>query len=201
MKPAAALLGFVLACDGAGTPAAPPATPPAAPTTPAPAAPAEAKPVTTTSPEGSPAQPELSAAVTDIVGRATADVLLRGAERATFRVDAKQFTPGAAGPDRFAGYAVLRPGRALTDAEAGELVRLLLADASYDPVDRGICRNDEAYGVRVTHGAEVVELLFVFPCNRVSFLGRASGDKVTMPGEYIDPIGERVLALLRSAAP
>ena len=145
------------------------------------------------------AQPELSAAVQDIVGPATADVLLRGSW-ATLRVDAKRHDAGG-GADRFGGYAVLRAGRALTADEGRALGGLLLADASYYPVDKYACPNDEAYGVRVTHGAEVVELLFVFPCQRVAFLRRASADKLTMPGEYIDPVGDRVLKMLRAAAP
>lgn len=198
MRPMALMFGaFVLACDGAGSPAEPPSESKPAPVSPA--TPAETKPMTTAA--DPPAQPELSNAVTNIVGRATADVLLRAADRATFRVDAKSHQAGTSGPDRFGGYAVLRRGRALTDAEARELATLLLADASYLPVDKYMCPNDEAYGVRFTHGAEVVELLFVFPCDRVAFLRRASGDPTQMPGEYIDPVADRVLALLRAAAP
>lgn len=197
MRLAALLFGvLVLACDGAGGPATPDPKPAPA----GPATPTETKPVTTTT-NPPPAQPELANAVTSIVGRATADVLLRAAERATFRVDAKTHQAGASGPDRFGGYSVLRPGRVLTDAEARELATLLLADASYFPVDKYACPNDEAYGVRFTHGSEVVELLFIFPCDRVAFLRRASGDATQMPGEYIDPVADRVRTLLQAAAP
>ena len=175
MKLAAPTLAFVLACDGA-------------------ASPQEAKPVTTS------AQPQLSAATTKIVGLATADVLLRGTDRAVFRVDAKRHEASATGPNRFAGHAVLRRGRAPTDAELHELAALLLADASYLAVDKAVCGDDEAYGLRVTHGGEVVELLFTFPCYRVSFLRRASGDPPLPPGEYFDPVGSQVLALLRAMA-
>ena len=37
--------------------------------------------------------------------------------------------------------------------------------------------------------------------DRVVFLRRASGDTLQMPGEYIDPVADRVLVLLRAAAP
>ncbi len=179
------------ACDGAARPA--PVTPapvtPPPPTTPAPTPPA--------SPPMQ--QPTLSAAVTDIVGPATADVLLRGSERATFVLDAKQFTANSTDPTRFAGYTILRRGRPLTDAEHQPLVKMLLADASYNPVDKYACLTDEAYGLRVTHGAEVVELMFVFPCNRVNILRRASADTLRLPGEYIDPVAPQLLEILRAA--
>jgi len=144
-------------------------------------------------------QPTPPLAVTAIVGPATADVLLRGSERATFVLDAKQFAANSTDPARFAGHTVLRRGRSLTDAEHQRLVALLLADASYNPVDKYACVTDEALGLRVTHGAEVAELLFVFPCDRVNFLRRASADTLRMPGEYIDPVAPQVLEILRAA--
>lgn len=141
----------------------------------------------------------LSAAVSDIVGPATAEVLRRGTDRATFVIDAAQFVQGSTDPARFAGYPVLRRGRPLTDGEHRRLVALLLDDASYHPVEREWCDSSEAYGLRVGDGAEVVELALVFPCARVSFLRRASADSVRMPGEYIDPVAPELLAMLRAA--
>lgn len=201
MKGAALLLFAVatMTCDGANqSPVKPTDATVVKPADAAPAKSTDAKP--TDAKPATPAQPELSAATRNIIGPATADVLLRGTDRATFRVDARDFVRD--GADRFAGYRVLRAGRALTDDEMRRLATLLLSDASYFPVDKAVCPNEEAYGLRVRHGAEVVELLFVFPCDRVSILRRASGDAgLQMAGEYIDPVGDEVVALLRAAAP
>lgn len=188
MKPRALWLLTLAApaCDGAARPA--------------PVAPALVTPATPATPTAPPMQqPTPSLAVTDIVGPATADVLLRGSEHATFAVDAKQFAANSTDPARFAGYTVLRRGRSLTAAEHQRLVALLLADASYNPVEKYVCVTDEALGLRVTHGPEVVEMLFVFPCDRVNFLRRASADTLRMPGEYIDPVAPEVLEILRAA--
>lgn len=180
------LVAAALACQAPAppTPAAPPATP----------APAPAAPVPPT------ARPEPSNAVTKIVGPATADVLLRGSERATFVIDPRQFSKDATGPDRFAGFKISRTGRPLADDEHSRLVTLLLADTSYLPVDKAVCHDEEAYGLRVGHGAEVVELLLVFPCARVSLLRRASGDAaLVMSGEYFDPVSDQISQILRAA--
>ena len=144
-------------------------------------------------------RPTPSTAATALVGPATVDVLLRGSERATFVIDAKSYEQNSTDPARFAGYTVLRRGRALTDDEHRRLVALLLDEHSYLPIEKEVCFQDQAYGLRVTHGGEVVELLFVFPCDRVNFLRRASADTQRMPGEYIDPVALQVLAILQAA--
>ena len=170
-----------------------------APVAPAPVAPAPLSPSPAPAPAPAPMQPTPPPAIAALVGPATAEVLRRGSERATFVVDARQFVQGSTDPGRFAGFRVLRRGRALTDDEHRRLADLLLSEASYAAVEKAVCRNDEAYGVRVGDGAEVVEMLFVFPCNRVSFLRRASGDAVRTPGEYFDPAATPIAALLRAA--
>jgi hypothetical protein len=185
------LFPFSLSCDDAGKherKGDPMTEPPPSPDSAAPQA-----------AQSAPAQPTLSKAVTDVVGRATADVLLRGKERETFRVDAKKFDRDVGGPERFFGYPILRRGRALTDAETRKLATLLRTEGSYSPHEKYKCDNEESYGVRIKHGSEVVELLFLFPCNRIAFLKRASGDPQLTPGEYFDPVGDAVLEMLRAA--
>ncbi len=144
-------------------------------------------------------QPVLSKAVTKIVGRGTADTLLRAKDREVFRVNAKDFVQGSSTADRLFGYKIEKKGRSLTDTEMRTLARLLLAESSYGPDEKYLCDNSESYGLRVKHAAEVVELLFTFPCNRVAFLRRAKADGKLTPGEYMDPVGRRVRDLLRAA--
>lgn len=144
-------------------------------------------------------QPVLSHATQTIVGVATADVLLRSKTAALLRVSAKDFVQGDASAERFFGYQVQATGRALSEPRLRELARLLLDDASYGPDEKAVCDNSECYGLRAQHAAETVALLFVFPCNRVAFLRRASGDGKLTPGEYFDPVASTVRRMLRGA--
>ncbi len=194
MKPRALLLLALstTTCDSGARPPDPAApSPVTTPPTPTPIAPSP--PVTTTPTQSPPS------AVSELLGPATTEVLLHGHARETFVVDATQFQRGAVDPNAFGGYAIKRRGRPLDDAEHQRLVGLLQAETSYLRVDKTVCRQEEAYGLRVGHGAEVVELLFLFPCARVVFLRRASADTTRVPGEYIDPVAAQVLALLRAA--
>ncbi|HMR06658.1 MAG TPA: hypothetical protein PKA88_12795 [Polyangiaceae bacterium] len=144
-------------------------------------------------------QPVLSRATQKIVGVATADVLLRSKTATLLRVNAKDFVQGDASAERFFGYQVQATGRALSERQLRELARLLLDDASYGPDEKAVCDNSECYGLRAQHAAETVALLFVFPCNRVAFLRRASRDGKLTPGEYFDPVASAIRRMLRGA--
>ncbi len=154
--------------------------------------------VSASSPGSSGTHPVLSKAVTKIVGRATVDTLLRAKDGEVFRVNAKDFVQGSKAADRFSGYKIEKKGRSLKDTEMRKLARFLLAESSYGPDEKYLCDNSESYGLRVKHTAEIVELLFTFPCNRVAFLRRARADGKMTPGEYIDPVGRQVRDLLRA---
>lgn len=147
-------------------------------------------------------QPVLSKVVTEVVGAHSADLLVRATSAATFRVDPTDYKRGDTSPGRFSGYRIVRNGTPLDAAARRKLATLLLDDRTYArDIAKAKCIQDVAIGVRAEYGGDSVELLFLFPCDRVVFLKRAAGDTVQTPGEYFDPAAEQVLAVLKAAFP
>jgi hypothetical protein len=118
---------------------------------------------------------------------------------ATFRLDPKDFVAGDTSPDRFSGYKILGRGKPLDERATRRLVALLLAEESYGPREKYMCRKDLSIGLRAEGPGGPVELNFLHPCNRMSFFRRADGDVKLTPGEYMDPVGGEIHGILASS--
>ncbi len=143
-----------------------------------------------------------SLAVKEVVGEPTARAIAEASKVRTYRIDPHSFDPKAGGSDRFGGYRIIAKGRVLDADFARRMSTLLSSDEIYARnIDKNACRQDVALGLAFEGKLGEVDLLFLFPCNRVVFLRRPDSDPLKMPGEYFDPGAAKVIALVKEAFP
>ncbi len=140
-------------------------------------------------------------ATREIVGEPTARAIALATRVRSFRLEPRSFGSGVNGADRFNGYRITATGEVADAAFARRFASLITSDQTYSRVDKLVCANTVALGLRFERAGEQVDVLLVFPCNRISFLRRASTDALKFPGEYFDPAAPEMVALMKELFP